>query len=159
MIDFNNTYYCEVHFDFVTGEITTNDVLWGKQGDTGRGIVITLFENGLMKNPTNEVVFFNATKPDGKRVWYNSETVDGKINIDFGSQLFATEGIVLAELDLVVGGKTRKSETFKIEVRKAEGNSPIDSQNYIEALVIKSPNGTAYKLTVSDAGVLTTTVL
>lgn len=156
MIDFKNTYY-PVNYDVATGEV--NHSFWGKQGDTGRGIEITLFENGLMINPTNEVIFFNGKKPDGKHVWYNSETINNKIYIDFGSQLFATEGIVQAELDVVAGGKTRKSETFRIEVRKAEGNSPIDSQSYIEALVIKSPNGTAYKLTVSDAGVLTTTVL
>lgn len=155
-IDLTNTYYA-VNYDVATGEV--NHSFWGKQGDTGNGIEITLFENGLRVIPSNEVVFFNATKPDGKRVWYASETVDGKIYIAFSSQLYAVSGLVQAELDVVSGGKTRKSETFRIDVRKAESNNMLDSVNHVEALVLKSPNGTAYKLTVSDAGQLTTTIL
>lgn len=72
-----------------------------KQGDTGRGILVTVTANGNVCEFTTETVNIYIKKPDGTMI-YNACTIqDGKIKAMFTNQALAVPGKIPVELEVI----------------------------------------------------------
>lgn len=72
-----------------------------KQGDTGRGILVTITANGNVCEFTTETVNIYIKKPDGTLI-YNACTIqDGKIKAMFTNQALAAPGKIPVELEVI----------------------------------------------------------
>lgn len=116
----------KVNYDIYTGEVYSD--FWGKQGDTGRGFDVTIWDEGQLIVPSTEILRLNLRKPDGKIVWVESYIVGNAFRIELTNQVFAEVGEVKSEFEIVSHGKVRKSETFIIESRESMING-IQSEN------------------------------
>lgn len=134
-LDFKENFY-RVNYDIYTGLVESD--YWGKQGDTGKGFEVTLWDDGQVLIPTNEILRLNCKKPDGKMVWIEGILVDGKYRITLTNQVFITTGKVQAEFELISQGKTRSSETFIVEARESMKYGAVESMNefgYLEEII------------------------
>ena len=78
-------------------------ILNTKQGDSARGILVTLTGDGAILTPTDETISIYIKKPDGTIV-YNACTIqDGKIFARLTNQSLAVAGEAQVELDLING--------------------------------------------------------
>lgn len=93
-LDFKENFH-RINYDIYTGVVESD--YWGKQGDTGRGFEITLWDDGQVFIPTNELLRLNCRKPDGKVVWISGELVGDKFRLTLTNQVFMSTGDVLAE--------------------------------------------------------------
>lgn len=116
----------KVNYDIYTGEVYSD--FWGKQGDTGRGFDVTIWDEGQLIVPSTEILRLNLRKPDGKIVWVESYIVGNAFRIELTNQVFAEVGEVKSEFEIVSQGKVRKSETFIIESRESMING-VQSEN------------------------------
>ena len=136
-LDFKENFH-RINYDIYTGVVESD--YWGKQGDTGKGFEVTLWDDGQIFIPTTELLRINCKKPDGKRVWIDGELVGDKYRITLTNQVFVATGTVLAEFELISQGKSRKSETFVIEARESMKFGAVESETeygYLEYLIIE----------------------
>ena len=144
-------------------------VMKAQQGDSGRGIEITLTENGAVLIPTTEVINLYAKKPD-KTISYLPCTVAGeKILCTFTNQMLSLAGNVKLELQIVFSGDGEAQATLKTPVCEINvcpsivDNSAIESSNEFPALEdalaelayyrehgLVGPPGEAATITVGD---------
>lgn len=72
-----------------------------KQGDIGRGILVTVTANGNVCEFTTETINIYIKKPDGTLI-YNACTIqDGKIKAMFKNQALAVPGKIPVELEII----------------------------------------------------------
>ena len=144
-------------------------VMNAQQGDSGRGIEITLTANGAVLIPTTEVINLYAKKPD-KTISYLPCTVAGeKILCTFTNQMLSLAGKVKLELQIVFSGDGEAQATLKTPVCEINvcpsivDNSAIESSNEFPALEdalaelayyrehgLVGPPGEAATITVGD---------
>lgn len=137
----------KVNYDIYTGEVFSD--FWGKQGDTGRGFDVVIWDKGQLIIPSEEVLKINLRKPDGKIVWIEAYIVGNVFRIELTNQVFAKIGSVKAEFELISQGKTRKSETFIIESR-ASMLSGIESESEFGRLEIVINKIEAFEVDMDD---------
>lgn len=119
--------YERIDYNIRTGQVEGE--FWGKDGETGRGFNVYLWENGKLVYPRAEILRLNCMKPDGKRVWIEGKIEDDKFVIPLTSQVFTEEGNVKAEFELISLGKIVKSETFIIESKKSMKFGSVESSD------------------------------
>lgn len=94
-----NIIYNKISLD--THNIASQLTLAVKKGDTARGLIITLTENGKIHNiPEHCYATFSAKKSDGTHVSSGCVIKDNKIVYDFSPQLTTMPGRVDCELTL-----------------------------------------------------------
>lgn len=124
-IDFRLKYF-DVDYDIHKGTVGCN--IWAKQGDTGKGIRVQLWEKGSPYTPTSsDIIRLNCLKPDGKRLWLNCDEFEGNLYFKFTNQMFTTIGDVECEFETTSQGVSKKSETFNIEVQKSMSYGAVET--------------------------------
>lgn len=124
--------YARVTWDLATKNFNLRP--WGKIGDTGRGIIVTVAQNGVVITPTTETLRMSFIKPDGTEGYIEATLEGGKYYIENMSQVFAVAGIVNADLEFQSGTEFVRSDTFTISVHKPMQASTIVSSNDYSAL-------------------------
>lgn len=118
--------YLPVDYDIY--KCTVNSNIWAKQGDTGKGLKVTLWDSGQMYVPeATEIIRLNVLKPDGKRLWLNCDIYEGELYFALKNQMFTAVGTVECEFELISQGVSKKSETFEIEVEKSMSYGAVES--------------------------------
>lgn len=117
-------------------EINSQISLSFKQGDTGRGLYITLTENGDIFNiPQHCVAVFTALKPDGTIIFNDCEINGNEIVYTHTAQTAAVTGKVDCELRLYGAGNTLiTSPHFTIFVHPTVYFDQIESKDEINTL-------------------------
>lgn len=126
---------------------------WGKVGDTGRGIVVTVAQNGVVKTPTTETLRMSFIKPDGTEGYIEASLEGGKYYIENLSQVFSVVGIVNADLEFQSGTEFIRSMTFLITVHKPMQAVTIISSNDYSALQEALQNVEELKLAMNKTAV------
>lgn len=119
--------YVKLNIDVTT--CIVNDDFWAKQGDTGRGFIITLVSDKQVIVPSGELVQLHLLKPDGKQVWVNSDVKDGKFYIHLTNQSLMATGLMYGEFVIGSQGKIKRTETFVIDVRPSLTDGAYESTN------------------------------
>lgn len=119
--------YVKLNIDVTT--CIVNEDFWAKQGDTGRGFIITLVVDKQVIVPSGELVQLHLLKPDGKQVWINSDIKDEKFYIHLTNQSLMATGIMYGEFVIGSQGKVKRTETFIIDVRPSLTDGAYESTN------------------------------
>src|SRR5574343_584724 len=98
--------YVKLNIDVTT--CIVNEDFWAKQGDTGRGFIITLVVDKQVIVPSGELVQLHLLKPDGKQVWINSDIKDEKFYIHLTNQSLMATGIMYGEFVIGSQGKVKR---------------------------------------------------
>lgn len=118
--------YLDVDFDIHKGTVECN--LWAKQGDTGKGLKVRLWEKGTPYEPTSsDIIRLNCLKPDGKRLWLDCEEFQGELYFKITNQMVTTVGCVECEFEITSQGVSKKSETFTIDVKKSMSYGSVET--------------------------------
>ena len=119
--------YVPITLDITSCEIS--DDFWAKQGDTGRGFIVTLVASNQYVIPSGELVQLHLLKPDNKQVWINGEVKEGKFYIHLTNQSLLATGKMRGEFLISSQGKTKRSETFIIDVQPSLADGAYESTN------------------------------
>lgn len=95
--------------------------VFAKQGDNNmRVVAVSLYNDGkAYKVPGGYAVNVSAKKPDGKSVYNPATEVAGNVAyITLTQQMLAVHGIVSAEIEVVRGADTLKTEKWQINVEE-----------------------------------------
>ena len=129
-IDIRNSYI-KVNWDTV--KQTINVPLWGKVGDTARGIELTILQNGARVIPNLEKIKLYWQKPDGTKGFVAASKIGDFFYLENLSQMFTVEGTVNAEFELEANGQFLKSPTFYPIVETSLANG-VESSDQFTAL-------------------------
>ena len=129
-IDIRNSYI-KVNWDTV--KQTINVPLWGKVGDTARGIELTILQNGSRVIPNLEKVKLYWQKPDGTKGFVAAVKLGDFFYLENLDQMFTVEGTVNAEFELETNGEFLKSPTFYPIVETSLVNG-VESTDQFSAL-------------------------
>lgn len=129
-IDIRNSYI-KVNWDTV--KQTINVPLWGKVGDTARGIELTILQNGSKVIPNLEKVKLYWQKPDGTKGFVAAVKLGDFFYLESLDQMFTVEGTVNAEFELETSGEFLKSPTFYPIVETSLVNG-VESTDQFSAL-------------------------
>ena len=108
--------------------------IYAKQGDHDtRAVDITLTAHGTPYSiPMEAGVVLRAMKPDGTLVIRTAERLQAQVvRVVLTDQLLAVPGQVVADLQVVEGGKTLASGNFRIEVTAAPTGEEIASESQL----------------------------
>lgn len=125
-VDFRAAY-AKVAWDLASRRFSVD--LWGKKNDTGRGIEVTILQNGVVFIPTTETLRMSFKKPDGTDGYISGVLSNGKYYIENMSQVFAVVGQVYADLEFTNSTEFIRSLTFVITVYDSQESSTIISSN------------------------------
>lgn len=109
----------KINLDFARAGIPPR--VFAKQGDNNmRVVAVSLYNNGkAYKVPGGYAVNVSAKKPDGKSVYNPATEVAGNVAyITLTQQMLAVHGIVSAEIEVVRGPDTLKTEKWQINVEE-----------------------------------------
>lgn len=129
-IDIRNSYI-KVNWDTV--KQTINVPLWGKVGDTARGIELTILQNGARVIPNLEKIKLYWQKPDGTKGFVAASKIGDFFYLENLNQMFTVEGTVDAEFELETNGQFLKSPTFYPIVETSLANG-VESSDQFSAL-------------------------
>ena len=106
-----------------------------KQGDSGRGILVTVTANGANVEFTTETVNIYVKKPDGTII-YNACTVSGnQVRAMFTNQALAVAGNAQVELEIISQDDTISTPIACIDILPTNIDSEaIESSNEFTAL-------------------------
>lgn len=106
-----------------------------KQGDSGRGILVTVTANGANVEFTTETVNIYVKKPDGTII-YNACTVSGnQVRAMFTNQALAVAGNAQVELEIISQDDTISTPIARIDILPTNIDSEaIESSNEFTAL-------------------------
>lgn len=119
----------KINLDFARAGIPPR--VFAKQGDNNmRVVAVSLYNDGkAYKVPGGYAVNVSAKKPDGKSVYNPATEVAGNIAyITLTQQMLAVHGIVSAEIEVVRGPDTLKTEKWQINVEEC-----ANPENQIES--------------------------
>lgn len=119
----------KINLDFARAGIPPR--VFAKQGDNNmRVVAVSLYNDGkAYKVPGGYAVNVSAKKPDGKSVYNPATEVAGNIAyITLTQQMLAVHGIVSAEIEVVRGSDTLKTEKWQINVEEC-----ANPENQIES--------------------------
>ncbi|QNM06564.1 BppU family phage baseplate upper protein [Qiania dongpingensis] len=105
------------------------------QGDTGRGVLISLFYNGQIVEPTTETVRIFIKKPDKTQIYNDCRIENGKVKAIFTNQALAAAG--RAEVEIEITGEENRVSTpiFALEILPTNIDaSAIESTNEFTVL-------------------------
>ena len=109
----------KINLDFARAGIPPR--VFAKQGDNNmRVVAVSLYNDGkAYKVPGGYAVNVSAKKPDGKSVHNPATEVAGNVAyITLTQQMLAMHGIVSAEIEVVRGPDTLKTEKWQINVEE-----------------------------------------
>lgn len=109
----------KINLDFARAGIPPR--VFAKQGDNNmRVVAVSLYNDGkAYKVPGGYAVNISAKKPDGKSVYNPATEVAGNVAyITLTQQMLAVHGIVSAEIEVVRGPDTLKTEKWQINVEE-----------------------------------------
>ena len=109
----------KINLDFARAGIPPR--VFAKQGDNNmRVVAVSLYNDGkAYKVPGGYAVNVSAKKPDGKSVYNPATEVAGNVAyITLTQQMLAVRGIVSAEIEVVRGADTLKTEKWQINVEE-----------------------------------------
>lgn len=119
----------KINLDFARAGIPPR--VFAKQGDNNmRVVAVSLYNDGkAYKAPGGYAVNVSAKKPDGKSVYNPATEVAGNVAyITLTQQMLAVRGIVSAEIEVVRGADTLKTEKWQINVEEC-----ANPENQIES--------------------------
>ena len=119
----------KINLDFARAGIPPR--VFAKQGDNNmRVVAVSLYNDGkAYKVPGGYAVNVSAKKPDGKSVYNPATEVAGNVAyITLTQQMLAVRGIVSAEIEVVRGADTLKTEKWQINVEEC-----ANPENQIES--------------------------
>ena len=106
-----------------------------QQGDSGRGLSITLWADGNLLNPTTEVITLYAQKPDGTVSYLPCTVSDGNILCVFTNQMLAIPGDVRIQLQITLTDTAITSTVCIVNVLESIiDQGAIESTNEFTAL-------------------------
>lgn len=130
-----NNVITPVTVDLVTPSIIRK--MYVKQGDDGRGALITLTENGQVYDPTGVTVRIFVQKSDMTQVYANCTIVSGKILALLPEQALTAAGPADVELELSTAEQVITTPIFQLIVLQSNRSgiiSTADFQALTEAL-------------------------
>ncbi len=114
---------------------TISPVVYLKQGDNTRGILVTLLFSGQIVYLTNETVNIYMKKPDGTKVYSPCEIESGKIKAVFDNQAVAVPGKAQIELEFVLGQQISSTPIAVADILPTNiDDNAIESSNEFTAL-------------------------
>lgn len=119
----------KINLDFARAGIPPR--VFAKQSDNNmRVVAVSLYNDGkAYKVPGGYAVNVSAKKPDGKSVYNPATEVAGNVAyITLTQQMLAVRGIVSAEIEVVRGADTLKTEKWQINVEEC-----ANPENQIES--------------------------
>ena len=139
MVLSNGFFYERIQLDTINERF--NKVPTAKEGDAnGRGMIVVLTENGLVKNTTGVSLLFKweHTRIVGAQGLEDFEPLDltkGEYIVTYPTEM-NHEGYVKAEIRIIDNGKYAGSRNMKIQVEPSVGDdTAIESSNEFRALV------------------------
>ncbi|MCI8276300.1 MAG: BppU family phage baseplate upper protein, partial [Lachnospiraceae bacterium] len=105
-------------------------IINAKQGDTGRGIRVTVTTDGQICQCASEEVNIFIRKPDGKLIYNGCDIQGGDVVVMFTSQALAVHGQLQVELEILSGEKKVSTPIAVINVLPTNINAEaIESTN------------------------------
>ena len=139
MVLSNGFFYERIQLDTINERF--NKVPTAKEGDAnGRGMIVVLTENGLVKNTTGVSLLFKweHTRITGAQGLEDFEPLDltkGEYIVTYPAEM-NHEGCVKAEIRIIDNGKYAGSRNMKIQVEPSVGDdTAMGSSNQFTALV------------------------
>ena len=139
MVLSNGFFYERIQIDTINERF--NKVPTAKEGDAnGRGMIVVLTENGLVKNTTGVTLLFKweHTRIAGAQGLEDFEPLDltkGEYIVTYPTEM-NHEGYVKAEIRIIDNGKYAGSRNMKIQVEPSVGDdTAMESSNQFSALV------------------------
>lgn len=139
MVLSNGFFYERIQLDTINERF--NKVPTAKEGDAnGRGMIVVLTENGLVKNTTGVSLLFKweHTRIAGAQGLEDFEPLDltkGEYIVTYPAEM-NHEGYVKAEIRIIDNGKYAGSRNMKIQVEPSVGDdTAMESSNQFSALV------------------------
>ena len=139
MVLSNGFFYERIQLDTINERF--NKVPTAKEGDAnGRGMIVVLTENGLVKNTTGVSLLFKweHTRIAGAQGLEDFEPLDltkGEYIVTYPTEM-NHEGYVKAEIRIIENGKYAGSRNMKIQVEPSVGDdTAMESSNQFSALV------------------------
>ena len=139
MVLSNGFFYERIQLDTINERF--NKVPTAKEGDAnGRGMIVVLTENGLVKNTTGVSLLFKweHTRITGAQGLEDFEPLDltkGEYIVTYPAEM-NHEGCVKAEIRIIDNGKYAGSRNMKIQVEPSVGDdTAMGSSNQFSALV------------------------
>lgn len=139
MVLANNFFYERIQLDTINERF--NKMPTAKEGDAnGRGLIVVLTENGLVKNTTGVdlLLKWEHTRVEGAQGLEPFEALDltkGEYIVTYPTDM-NHEGFVKAEIRIIDNGKYAGSRNMKIQVEPSVGDdTAIESSNEFTALV------------------------
>ena len=139
MVLSNGFFYERIQLDTINERF--NKVPTAKEGDAnGRGMIVVLTENGLVKNTTGVSLLFKweHTRITGAQGLEDFEPLDltkGEYIVTYPTEM-NHEGYVKAEIRIIDNGKYAGSRNMKIQVEPSVGDdTAMESSNQFSALV------------------------
>ncbi|MCD2493752.1 phage baseplate upper protein [Lacrimispora sp. NSJ-141] len=105
------------------------------QGDTGRGVLISLFYNGQIMEPTTETVRIFIKKPDKTKVYNDCQIENGKIKAIFTNQALAAAGRAEVEIEMTGTENRVSTPIFALDILPTNiDDTAIESTNEFTAI-------------------------
>lgn len=126
-------YYSPIVADLI--ECSPLPVAVAKQGDTARGAIVALTASGSLVELNDETVRIFAKKKDGNIVYNDCVVENGKVKIDYTSQLLALPGYLQMEIEVTGSDGVISTPIFILQVLPSNINSKaIESTNEFDVL-------------------------
>lgn len=95
------------------------DFISAKQGDNARYLLFRILDNGVPFSLQGKIVKVFAIKPDGKKVFNNTNIIDsekGLVEVQLTTQMLAVDGILRCELTIFENGEILSTMPFEIDI-------------------------------------------
>lgn len=121
------------------------DFISSKQGDNARYLLFRILDNGVPFSLQGKIVKVFAIKPDGKKVFNNTNIIDsekGLVEVQLTTQMLAVDGILKCELTIFENGEILSTMPFEIDIiTSVRDENAILSTNEFSVLMNVIENG------------------
>lgn len=122
------TIYAEITVDLY--QRLPLSIITAKQGDTGRGAIVTVTAGDTVPDFTGASVNIYIKKPDGTKIYNACTVADNVITVDFTNQTLAVPGDAEAELQAILGDDILSTPIFTLRVLPSNiDDTAIQSSN------------------------------
>lgn len=127
------TIYAEITVDLY--QRLPLSIITAKQGDTGRGAIVTVTAGDTVPDFTGASVNIYIKKPDGTKIYNACTVADNVITVDFTNQALAVPGDAEAELQAILGDDILSTPIFTLRVLPSNiDDTAIESSDEFTAL-------------------------